>query len=613
MCPLLWCRTSFNDVAAVAEHLSSCPWLSDGLYWCPFCRRPERFTPTEATSTAIPHAVDLGQETKFQRAVAFFKNLRYRKNGRSRSSLSPGVGNYIEYLNGNADTSDQRYELEVGTPAELDSRKIHELGDESPCVTPGSSTANLSLYTPSTDTQLSWEDERHAAPSPYPPPITAYGKRTDGADAQPGVSRPSVGMHDSGYQALSSPICLTRDSRLQFENNAGKSSIDLCQLQSPTTNPPSSQSTQRLPSNGQYCIANILSSTSSFSSNPPPPVYEAEEGPSRKEPAMTKVLTGDLYDAVRAMNEEWIRRLALNTNIPQPNHKGYTRALFKLGITALINYFRGVMPNTFQDILAFTHVAIASCYMVHKDDDGHLWDAILEEACQWQGLLSDVIEKATFVKVMSQLYHPRGSTTSPSLKGSAVNDCFLPAENARLVHLLNHLSALSTDFDETMQIEADKSRRGSTTDIERTGLPGIWRSDVVIKGCMGFLDSQSPCHLVYENDCSNIPQIVFSYALHVARRQNYSEWYMEQHRPSFEELDSNIVARLQGIVGLEAFHGVVADTRDMLRRGLLHSARDVEIMLVGLGKVSQVLSFWHQPSLIDVSHIPNLPDYCKDT
>lgn len=51
-------------------------------------------------------------------------------------------------------------------------------------------------------------------------------------------------------------------------------------------------------------------------------------------------------------------------------------------------------------------------------------------------------------------------------------------------------------------------------------------------------------------------------------------------------LDSNIIGRLQEWEGLEVFHGVVTETQNMLRRGLLHSARDVEVMLVWVGKVS---------------------------
>ena len=54
-----------------------------------------------------------------------------------------------------------------------------------------------------------------------------------------------------------------------------------------------------------------------------------------------------------------------------------------------------------------------------------------------------------------------------------------------------------------------------------------------------------------------------------------------------------LVARLGEWRGLEAFRDVVAKTQKMLQNGLLHSARDVEVMLVLLGKVSQDRFFRH--------------------
>lgn len=71
----------------------------------------------------------------------------------------------------------------------------------------------------------------------------------------------------------------------------------------------------------------------------------------------------------------------------------------------------------------------------------------------------------------------------------------------------------------------------------------------------------------------------------LARRQINSSLYITQHRPGIETLDSDIVRRLQEWKGLEAFRGVATRTQKMLRCGLLHSARDVEVMLVCSGKV----------------------------
>lgn len=72
----------------------------------------------------------------------------------------------------------------------------------------------------------------------------------------------------------------------------------------------------------------------------------------------------------------------------------------------------------------------------------------------------------------------------------------------------------------------------------------------------------------------------------LANRQTDSSWYIEQHVPGIKTLDSNIIRPLQKRKGLEAFRGVVTEAQNMLRRGLLRSARDVEVVLLRSGKVS---------------------------
>ena len=48
-CPLLWCRESFEDIGKLLQHVSSCQCLSEGVYWCPDCQRPECFTKANAS------------------------------------------------------------------------------------------------------------------------------------------------------------------------------------------------------------------------------------------------------------------------------------------------------------------------------------------------------------------------------------------------------------------------------------------------------------------------------------------------------------------------------------------------------------------------------------
>ncbi|MCJ1404597.1 hypothetical protein MMC11_007823 [Xylographa trunciseda] len=42
-CPLLWCRMSFNEHEKLVDHVSTCPHLDQGQYWCPYHQQAERF------------------------------------------------------------------------------------------------------------------------------------------------------------------------------------------------------------------------------------------------------------------------------------------------------------------------------------------------------------------------------------------------------------------------------------------------------------------------------------------------------------------------------------------------------------------------------------------
>jgi len=43
-CPLLWCRKSFDDHDKLVNHVSTCSYLEQGEYWCPYHQQAERFS-----------------------------------------------------------------------------------------------------------------------------------------------------------------------------------------------------------------------------------------------------------------------------------------------------------------------------------------------------------------------------------------------------------------------------------------------------------------------------------------------------------------------------------------------------------------------------------------
>lgn len=87
MCPMLWCRNTFKDVDATVRHTFECPRLSNGWYWCPYCKRPERFLECDKACDFIPRPRLQKRETKL--AVTFFKWLG-RKRFLKKIVVTPG-------------------------------------------------------------------------------------------------------------------------------------------------------------------------------------------------------------------------------------------------------------------------------------------------------------------------------------------------------------------------------------------------------------------------------------------------------------------------------------------------------------------------------------------
>lgn len=219
----------------------------------------------------------------------------------------------------------------------------------------------------------------------------------------------------------------------------------------------------------------------------PSPAYKVAKSLRNEGKSKSHTYIADLYDAVRAINKEWILGLGLNTDAPQRYPEQYAHAQFELGIRAWRNFFHSATPSSFQDLFALMHVAMASSCVIHGNDHAQSWNLILEEACQWQHLLSNAIEKSTFVKAMRRLRHPQASTTSSSFKGFAIDDVFTPTEHAMIVRLVGCLS--STCVNVAFEEDVDKNQQHFTVNNEQIRLSGMLQSNI-IEGCTDFLDSR---------------------------------------------------------------------------------------------------------------------------
>ena len=90
MCPMLWCRKSFQSIPAAVHHAKTCPRLRDGWYWCPFCRHPERFLGYDKSCGVNQQPMIRRKGSKMCRAASFFSRFGRRKSAGEVFSEFPG-------------------------------------------------------------------------------------------------------------------------------------------------------------------------------------------------------------------------------------------------------------------------------------------------------------------------------------------------------------------------------------------------------------------------------------------------------------------------------------------------------------------------------------------
>lgn len=125
-------------------------------------------------------------------------------------------------------------------------------------------------------------------------------------------------------------------------------------------------------------------------------------------------LIDELRDLVYVVNNEWLQRLAPHPEILTQCSSLPARALFELGIIAVKLCFEGTLSFTFFDVFALMHVACASTYMLHKDDESYPWDDVLSDVFAWKHALLENRESLLFMRVMDELLNPWESPTSSS-------------------------------------------------------------------------------------------------------------------------------------------------------------------------------------------------------
>ena len=485
ICPLIWCRTSFKDLSSTLEHVSACPLLSDACYWCPYCGRAERFKKREPTSFGTVHQNEFDKETSYRRPVAFFKRSDHRDSGHADPSSSSIPRASTEY------SGDITHYPDLGRRLHQDPKRVgfggsdlYESNDVTQYATPASNSSPLSLNSDHATATLKLQEPAHSRRLQSLPLWSVIPDR----------SVTAVDTHADKYYKSNNAIVpgnTTHVPPIQVSSTLSGAGACLPSLQTPQSDAPTLYSSIE-----QYTGPSFDELQSSIRNakgidTPSPTTFHGSGSSYCEERISSHAYIADLCDGIRTMSEEWIQRLASSAEIPQLDSQLYARALFKLGIAALSNNFRGLGPSSFQDVFAMTHVVITSSSIVRENDDERSWNLILEGAYHWKNIIPDTTERDIFVRIMRRKCHPSQFTDLSAIHDSTMEDVFPPAEETAFANIIRNLS--STPGDSRIHAEVDNRGQVFTIDDRQTRQPKIPQANVAMEAFTDFLDGKYFC------------------------------------------------------------------------------------------------------------------------
>ena len=459
------------------QHISECPCLSDSWYWCPYCRRPERFLSSDNTTI---HQLQR-KESKLKRAVTFFKHLGLRnclRHKRPRTSSAPELECFDTKL-----AERERCEMEdtSPTPMELaandsDSHRLRSNSEKQSKIVceldvPGE-LQDLPQYTrdASVSVELYELDGIHDS--------TAANRNSK--VSLMGMGDQSLNDHHgtgSQEQALVSPvsadpcpfICQTPriDMSLGVEYHLhGSSSINPGAVLSPTiVNQDWSQS-QITPA-----LSNSLLT------------FEVDGSECDIATFSSQLQVEELRNTVSVLNAEWLRRSQTTPDLVLHASSLSPKQLFETGVQTLQQIYKGILPQTFDAIFSLAHITCASMYTIHGLDQYYCWNEFFQDMLRWQHLLPNKSDAQSYIRLVNLLWWPQGSSEKLSC-----GNYFLDGTSGTLVPLRKPAMA----FDISSSIENDdwNPPQGPKTRDSISVLHSL-KEGPVLRECSRLLDGKS--------------------------------------------------------------------------------------------------------------------------
>lgn len=551
MCPLLWCRGNFENLASTLQHVARCPCLSDGWYWCPHCCRPEQFIDAERPCGEFGRCTPQRKGSKLKRAFAFFKHLGLKTCPKSHRPAR-------RFRSSNGDYEHQ-------SKQEYGQCEASELADTS--LGPAELPSDIG------DDHKSWSDSVDREGQTYemeqPPPYIKnyepmFGQQTEAQlgsvtwEIDDGLQHVHELFHSVvtefeelvQNEMLVSPISDVQESLYNVDTP------DLTPKNQSKAVNPTRVSFEGIPwlqsVHSDRCQALVFGDLA-VASTPLPGFSGVESGFARKT-ASAQAHIEELRDVVHVINFEWIRRLDSAPDIRVPCSNYYVRSLFETGIQILQRCYQNILPTTFKEIFALMHIACGVFYIKHGNDTCYGWGELFQDFLRWQYAMREERDIHLLIAVINQLWRPSCVTLSQGAPMSPIHELgSVITVNPRSVQLVD-----------------------------------LFRNGMIIRECSEFLNGKlPPC--VFYHELSDMEFEAFEWAgLIEDRNSNHGtlDWYAQNHVTNIQEMLYNITEPLQGWNHIEPLREIIADTKDHLYNGTLRCTREVEVWLIATGKVS---------------------------
>lgn len=136
-----------------------------------------------------------------------------------------------------------------------------------------------------------------------------------------------------------------------------------------------------------------------------------------------QLLIQELRELVTIVADEWKQRLSSTPDLLEQCPRLTPNTLVDLGINALQRCFRGTIENAFNDVFALVHVACATAYMLHCDDDLYCWEGFFRDLMEWETTISEEEDMLLFARVMDKLSCPQSLSGDISPTIDFVMEC----------------------------------------------------------------------------------------------------------------------------------------------------------------------------------------------